>query len=348
MSERFVPDQDRGRLIEAEHLARYLWAAQLASGRRVLDAGCGTAYGSRLLAEAGASEVVGVDLAEPVLDAVREQMPSGVTLERADLRELPFPAGGFDLVVCFEVIEHLADPFPVLDELVRMLGAGGVLLISSPNRDVYPQDNPHHLHEFESSELESTLRERLAHVQLVRQNDYIGSAILDDATHEQGDGTPLSGLDVRKLVAGEAGRELYTIAVAGDGELPELEPLVTFTGILELREWLAASQTQTDGILARDHTIAELRERLAEHDAIARQLLEAEQRLAGLPDLHARIEDLEHELREAHRGAEAARERARELDDGLMRARRTLVEVMSSPSWKLTRPLRVAKRLLRG
>src|SRR5947209_13622457 len=109
MSERFVPDQDRGRLIEAEHLARYLWAAQLASGRRVLDAGCGTAYGCRLLAEAGASDVVGVDLAEPVLDAVREQMPSGVTLERADLRELPFPAGGFDLVVCFEVIEHLAD-----------------------------------------------------------------------------------------------------------------------------------------------------------------------------------------------------------------------------------------------
>lgn len=38
---RFVPDAMEGGLVEAEHLARYWFAAVLASGRRALDAGCG-------------------------------------------------------------------------------------------------------------------------------------------------------------------------------------------------------------------------------------------------------------------------------------------------------------------
>ena len=57
VAERFVPDVMRCTLVEAEHLARYRWAAQFARGRRVLDAGCGTAYGSELLATEGAAEV---------------------------------------------------------------------------------------------------------------------------------------------------------------------------------------------------------------------------------------------------------------------------------------------------
>ena len=69
--ERFAPGDMRGELIEAEHLARYSWAAGLARGKRVLDAGCGTAYGSRMLAEGGAQEVVGIDIAAEVLEAVR-------------------------------------------------------------------------------------------------------------------------------------------------------------------------------------------------------------------------------------------------------------------------------------
>ena len=54
----------------------------------------------------------------------------------------------FDLVVCFEVIEHLEEPDAALRELERVVAADGVVLVSSPNRDVYEPGNPHHLHEY--------------------------------------------------------------------------------------------------------------------------------------------------------------------------------------------------------
>src|SRR5688572_15904922 len=115
--ERFVPAAMRGQLVEAEHLVRYWWATQLAAGRRVLDAGCGAAYGTRMLADAGAQRVTGIDRAASVLESVRSECPDNVELVVGDLLELPFAEGSFDLVVCFEVIEHLEEPEAALKEL---------------------------------------------------------------------------------------------------------------------------------------------------------------------------------------------------------------------------------------
>src|SRR5688500_15232961 len=67
--ERFVPGTHRGELMEAEHYARYFWASALVAGRRVLDAGCGVGYGSRLLHGAGAAEVVGLDVSADAIQA---------------------------------------------------------------------------------------------------------------------------------------------------------------------------------------------------------------------------------------------------------------------------------------
>jgi len=105
--ERFDPELMGGSLLEAEHLARYRWAGALVEGKRVLDAGCGTGYGSELLARQGAAEVVGVDADADVIEAA-SRSASGVTFVAADLRELPADLGEFDVVVCFEVIEHIA------------------------------------------------------------------------------------------------------------------------------------------------------------------------------------------------------------------------------------------------
>src|SRR5215471_19117727 len=86
--ERFEPPETPGQLVEAAQLARYRWAAQLAAGRSALDAGCGAAYGSALLADAGATSVLGIDIAAGVLDAARAEMPANVTLATGDLRDL--------------------------------------------------------------------------------------------------------------------------------------------------------------------------------------------------------------------------------------------------------------------
>jgi SAM-dependent methyltransferase len=337
ISERFVPEQDRGRLIEAEHLARYRWAAQAADGQRVLDAGCGTAYGSRLLAEAGAREVVGVDVAQAVVETVALSMPETVHLVTGDLRELTFTDGEFDLVVCFEVIEHVEDPAVVLDELVRVLAPDGLLLISSPNRGVYPPGNPHHVHELTPAELEAELTSRLDNVRLLRQDDHIVSAL-----HER-DGDP-AGLRLDDVTADrDLGSEVYTVAVASRSTLPDLPGVAVLTGTLELREWLAAADVQTAAIADKDNFIVELEARLQERDRLSELLVDAEQRLAKVPELNLRIADLEHELGAARGAEQAARREAQELDQMLMYGRRMLRHVRP-----LIKPLRKARRRLRS
>src|SRR5919108_205893 len=171
VAERLVPPGGPGQNLAAGHPAPYPRAPARADGRRVLDAGCGTAYGSAILANAGAKEVVGVDVAAEVLAAVAPQMPDRVHLQEADVIHLPFEDGSFDFVVCFEVIEHVEATDAVLDELGRVLRDDGVLAISSPNRDAYLPGNPHHVREFVPDELEAALAKRFAAVRLYRQAD---------------------------------------------------------------------------------------------------------------------------------------------------------------------------------
>ena len=343
ISERFVPDRDRGRLIEVEHVSRYRWAAQAVRGQKVLDAGCGAAYGSRLLAEGGASEVIGVDIAGAVLEAVAPSMPDNVTLVAGDLLGLEFEDDTFDLIVCFEVIEHFADPLTVMDELVRVLAPSGVLLMSSPNRGVYQADNPHHLHEFKPEELRSELTRRLGNVRLVRQHDYVVSAVLSDDAYAAGDGSTVDDVTLHKLVGDRPGDEVYTIAIASDTEPPQLRQLATMTGTLELTEWLSVFDVQTNAIADKDNYIEELEARLDEHERLTQLLTDAEQRLAQVPDLSIRISALEGELAEARADADRARQQAKELDQMLMYGRRVLRHVRP-----LIGPLRKARRMLRS
>ena len=91
---------------------------------------------------------------------------------------------------------------------------------------------------------------------------------------------------------------------------------------------------------------ASLQESVEERDRLSELLLQAETRLAGIPDLEWRIAELERELQEARAAAETAQDHARVLDERLMRSTRALSDVMSSPSWRLTQPLRTAKHML--
>ena len=133
--ERFVPEAMGGQLIEAEHHARYRHAAQLVAGRSVLDAGCGVGWGSVVLAGAGAARVTGLDIDAAAISDARRRTDA-VGFVRGDLADLPFADASFDVVVCYEAIEHVAQPLVVLDELRRVLTADGVLdgLLAEPRR----------------------------------------------------------------------------------------------------------------------------------------------------------------------------------------------------------------------
>ncbi len=78
---------------------------------------------------------------------------------------------------------------------------------------------------------------------------------------------------------------------------------------------------------------------------LATRLLDAEQRAGSVPALQARIADLEELVRRSRDDVETARRQAGEDRDRLTRVTRELVEVKRSAGWRLTRPLRAARRL---
>lgn len=333
--ERFVPARMRGELVEAEHLARYWWAAQLADGRRALDAGCGLAYGAQLLRAAGALSVHGVDIGEATIEAARAACGDGVELVVGDLAELPFADRAFDLVVCFETIEHLHERERALDELARVLAPGGVLVLSSPNRLQYPAGNPHHVHEYEPRELHDALAQRFDEVCLYRQQAWTASAILDDdELAAEGLERPLA-MTTAKATARHGGEETYTIALAGDGPLPRMRAHSVLTGALELKRWLALYDAQQD-VVDRQH--AQLSGERARDDTtrIAHQRLrEAEQELG----------ELQQRVIDAERAREAALRSAEEAEARVVGAEGVYRDLMASASWRITAPLRRLKRL---
>lgn len=335
--ERLDPDVHRGQLVEAQHLARYRFASRFAPGRRVLDAGTGTGYGARLLADAGAAEVVGVDVAAAVVESEREQVGPDVDLRVGDLTSLDFGDGRFDLVVCFEVIEHVDDREGALAELVRVLAPRGLLLVSSPNRDVYVPGNPHHVHEYLPEELRAALGGHLDHVELWRQHDLIGSAVLDDGSLAAAVADPIHGARITKTVALQPGRETFTVAVAGNGELPPAAPEIVTTDTVELRHWVELWDEQRATLDRQHQRLADLSARDRELDMLREQLLLAETQLCELPKLEFELEQAQHQIEYAERRAEEARAESSQL-------REELDLVVGSASWRVTAPLRQLRR----
>jgi SAM-dependent methyltransferase len=137
---------------------------------------------------------------------------------------LPFADRSFDLIVCFEAIEHTSEPGRALDELQRVARPDGMLLISSPNREVYrPNDpNPYHVHEYVPEELEHALRDLFSNVTLYRQHSHVLSLIGDDETLGAADPSRDILVQFRKLAGRSPGQELYTLAAASDRDLPLL------------------------------------------------------------------------------------------------------------------------------
>jgi SAM-dependent methyltransferase len=331
--ERFVPGTMRAGLAEAEHMARYWWASQFANGRKVLDAGCGTGYGSNILAETGATEVTGVDISAPVIEAAKATAPPGTEFEVGDITSLALDDGSVDLVVCFETLEHVDEPERALDELARVLSSDGLLVVSSPNRDVYPPGNPHHRREFTPDELEEQLRRRFGQVELMRQHDWNASAVLDDAGFAADGGEALSGVVVRKLVGHQPGRETYTLAVATNSTVPDVPLPLALTDSIELREWL-------ENYDAQERILRQQIDALREYETLGNERLELRERLEEAELRLARVPELELALAARDRDRDELRRRL----EGLHRAHK---DVMSSPSWRITKPLRRAKALVR-
>lgn len=159
--ERTLPDVPEENYWFRRHLAVYEWIAARASGLRVIDMACGEGYGSDVLAQSAAS-VVGVDANPEAHEHARlRYRRENLRFARDLVESFPEPA---DAVVFLQTIEHLQDPSAVLTHFRSLVGANGVVFVSTPNvltlapKGAERSDNPWHVHEYRSGEFAELCR----------------------------------------------------------------------------------------------------------------------------------------------------------------------------------------------
>lgn len=278
-----------------EHAARYAFAARAAHGRRVLDAGCGAGYGAAELSRE-ARGVLGIDVAAEAIEYAREHYAAAnLRFERASCLEIPAEDAAFDLVVAFEIIEHLSDWRGFLREVRRVLEPGGQFLVSTPNRLYYAEaraeqgPNPFHAHEFEFDEFREELAAVFPKVTLYLENHAAAIVFAPagagggmEARIEEGGGS-----------AAEANFYLGVCSVTGDATLAPFTYVPRAANMLRERE--RHIQTLELEVRRRIARVVELQEELTREQALAQR----------------RITDLEGEL---HASEAAAGRLAKELD----------------------------------
>lgn len=179
-----------------DRVARLL--SPLGGDERVLDAGCGA--GAFAYAVAGrVGSVVGVDMDSALLAAAREHAPPNATFVEADVMDLPFGYGEFDIVGCVRVLHHVRRPEVAMQELSRVLRPGGTLLVVDQLGSVDP---------IRSLEIDRFERERdPSHQRLLPDTDVRGYIDANDLT-----------VSINEITAERRDMERY-IALAGlEGE----------------------------------------------------------------------------------------------------------------------------------
>jgi SAM-dependent methyltransferase len=159
-------------MAEEMRIARLLLG--LGPGDTVLDAACGPGNFSREFGRVVGPEglVVGIDASQTMLARGAEELqrsgPANVALIRGDATSLPFRDASFDAACCFAALHLFAEPFEGLDEICRMLAAGGrIAIMTSARRQLTPrplkpvlQRASGGMRVFESDEITGALRER--------------------------------------------------------------------------------------------------------------------------------------------------------------------------------------------
>jgi 2-polyprenyl-3-methyl-5-hydroxy-6-metoxy-1,4-benzoquinol methylase len=177
--ERFLPWIE-GAQIHYEHLHRYAFAAHFVKGKKVLDLACGEGYGTYMLARE-AEYVAGVEIDKQTVRHARSRyIKDNLEFIEGSILDVPIQGEGkFDVVVCFEAIEHIAEHDKLLSEVKRLLTDDGLFIASTPNKAVYTDapnfHNPFHIEELQFDEFQGLLKRYFKHVHIYGQRVYAGS-----------------------------------------------------------------------------------------------------------------------------------------------------------------------------
>lgn len=242
-----IPGENRDDLPGAEADAAFRWAGGAAAGKDVLIAGCGRGHGARLLLDGGARSVLGVDPSERDVEIATRLYGERARFLAAEPIALPLAAASFEVVACFDALERALDPDAALAEFRRVLTEDGTLLLSlpipagstpssgAPRRDIH--------------EWRELLHASFSHLRLYRRRASLAATIAP----EDAGGAP--AIERASWLAGAPGEDRSILAVATNGELPELDSVASLISFRDLRAqheallaWeLRARQAEADG-----------------------------------------------------------------------------------------------------
>ena len=131
--ERMIPTRPgEVSVVFSRHQFAYQYAHQFATGKEVLDVGCGTGYGCKIFSER-ATYVLGIDHSAEAIQYCRTHFNApNIEFQQVDA-SVGLPNKRFDMVVSFQVIEHLHDVGDFVDRLKHVVKINGLILITTPN-----------------------------------------------------------------------------------------------------------------------------------------------------------------------------------------------------------------------
>lgn len=317
--ERFIPTEQGA--IRLEHYHRYASTLDSITGKDVLDIASGAGYGSFMMSEVARS-VVGVDISTEAVEHARKTYftQEHLSFVQSSAASVSLPNASFDVIVSFETIEHLQEQEEMLSEIRRMLRPDGILIISSPNRPVYSEasdyHNEFHVKELDFHEFDALLKAQFPAVQYYGQRLSIGSTIQPLSSSSpsykawQDDGKELS------TGSGELTDPVYFIAVCGTTpqSLPSLDASIMHPTQTDLIKHYVGFAKWAQSL---DAEVGVLREHVAnQSQQIASLSTEVVQRGQWANNLEADLSIAQHHIS----------------------------EITQSNSWRLTRPLREARR----
>lgn len=148
-------------VIHHRHLIAYQEAAKLCHGK-VLEIGSGEGYGIKILAP-GAAEYHAVDKhATPIPPDVKNVVFSQMNVPPLDC----YGDNYFDVVVTFQVIEHIKNDSFFVSEIYRILKPGGKLILTTPNIAMSLTRNPWHIREYTLKQMQGLLEKKFADIEI--------------------------------------------------------------------------------------------------------------------------------------------------------------------------------------
>ncbi|MBB4805116.1 2-polyprenyl-3-methyl-5-hydroxy-6-metoxy-1,4-benzoquinol methylase [Chryseobacterium defluvii] len=156
--------------IHLMHMATYEYAKEFVKGKKVLDFGCGSGYGTQMLSE-NAESIVGADVSREAIEFAKKNYTS----PNLGFKTIPELGGEkFDVITSFQVIEHVPNDTQYLNDLKKLLNPGGCLLISTPDKKnrlfnyIQKPWNIFHIKEYTFEGLESLLKRHFKKAEVLR------------------------------------------------------------------------------------------------------------------------------------------------------------------------------------